>query len=191
MTSPKKPFHILGISGSINPGSTAARLLQAIARLAAQLAGLEFQFTVFEGIGDIPHFNPQQASSTTSEAVLTFRKLWKEADAAIICTPEYAYGMPGTLKNALDWLVSSGEIYHKPVSALSYSPSHIGGEHALSTLQLTLTAQNVAMTDVSSFPIPFIRQKLTLEGEIVDEELIGKFRTVLATLSEKNPDVVT
>ena len=180
MSSAKPPFRILGISGSINPGSTASRLLEAISKLA----GTNFKFTIYEGTGDIPHFNPQQAGSPNSEAVLNFRNLWKAADAVIICTPEYAYGMPGTLKNALDWLVASGEVYHKPVSALSYSPSHMGGEHALSTLQLTLTAQNAAMKDGSCFPIPFIRQKLTLEGEIVDEELKAKLRGVLELLSK-------
>ncbi len=180
MSSTDATFHILGISGSINPGSTAARLLEAISRLASPT----FHFTLYEGIGELPHFNPQQAHSPTSEAVLHFTNLWKQADAAIICTPEYAYGMPGTLKNALDWLVGSGVVYQKPVAALSYSPSGMGGEHALSTLQLTLTAQNATMKDGSCFPIPFIRQKLTLEGELVDEELTAKLKKVVALLAE-------
>tara|TARA_R110001606_G_scaffold398337_1_gene577156 strand:- start:9287 stop:9901 length:615 start_codon:yes stop_codon:yes gene_type:complete len=172
---------VLGISGSINSGATAGRLLQAIARLA----GTGFQFTIFEELGDIPHFNPQLSDSTTNEQVLAWRNLWKQADVVIICTPEYAFGMPGVLKDALDWLVGSGEVYHKPLAALSYSPSMMGGENALSTLLLTLKAQNADFDESTTSTIPAIRQRFSLEGEITDPSLSILFTKVLESLANK------
>jgi len=176
-----KTVKVLAISGSINPGAAAGRLLQAIARLA----GTGFQFTIFEGLGDIPHFNPQLSVSTTNEQVLAWRSLWKQADAVIICTPEYAFGMPGVLKNALDWLVGGGEVYHKPLAALSYSPSMMGGENALSTLLLTLRAQNADFDESTTSTIPAIRQRFTLEGEITDPALFSLLAKTLESLANK------
>jgi chromate reductase, NAD(P)H dehydrogenase (quinone) len=177
----QKPFNVLAISGSINPGSTAGRILQAMERLA----GAPFQFTIFEELGGIPHFNPQESDTTNSETVLRWRQLWREADAVIICTPEYAFGMPGVLKDALDWLVGSGEVYHKPLAALSYSPSMMGGENALSTLLLTLKAQNADFDQSTTSTIPAVRQRFTLEGEITDPALSSLFTKVFESLANK------
>tara|TARA_R110002012_G_scaffold270024_3_gene454306 strand:- start:11758 stop:12372 length:615 start_codon:yes stop_codon:yes gene_type:complete len=176
-----KTVKVLAISGSINPGATAGRLLQAI----EQLAGSRFQFTVFEGLGDIPHFNPQLSDSTTNEQVLAWRNLWKQADAVIICTPEYAFGMPGVLKDALDWLVGSGEVYHKPLAAFSYSPSMMGGENALSTLLLTMKAQNADFDESTTSTISAIRQRFSLEGKITDPTLSTLLTKVLQSLANK------
>jgi NAD(P)H-dependent FMN reductase len=177
----QKPFNVLAISGSINPGATAGRLLHAI----EQLAGPRFQFTIFEGLGSIPHFNPQQSDSTTNAQVLHWRTLWREADAVVICTPEYAFGMPGVLKDALDWLVGSGEVYHKPLAALSYSPSMMGGENALSTLLLTLKAQNADFDETTTSTIPAIRQRLTIEGQITDAALSHLLTKIIDSLADK------
>jgi chromate reductase, NAD(P)H dehydrogenase (quinone) len=177
----QKTLNVLAISGSINPGATAGRILQAMERLA----GAAIQFTIFEELGDIPHFNPQESDTTTSDAVLRWRQLWKQADAVIICTPEYAFGMPGVLKDALDWLVGSGEVYHKPLAALSYSPSMAGGENALSTLLLTLKAQNAAYDDSTTSTIPAVRQRFSLQGEITDPELQALFGRILDALAKK------
>ncbi|CAD5250509.1 NAD(P)H-dependent FMN reductase [Imperialibacter sp. EC-SDR9] len=176
-----KTVKVLAISGSINPGATAGRLLQAIERLA----GPGFQFAIFESLGGIPHFNPQQSDTITDKHVLHWRNLWKQADAVIICTPEYAFGMPGVLKDALDWLVGSGEVYHKPLAALSYSPSMMGGENALSTLLLTLKAQNADFDDSTTSTIPAIRQRFSLEGEITDPTLSTLLTKVLESLANK------
>ena len=177
----KRQIKVLGISGSINPGATAARLLQALNKLAGDV----IQLTIFEGLGGIPHFNPQQAETTDSEAVAEWRQFWKDSDAVVICSPEYAFGMPGVLKDALDWLVSTGEVYKKPLAAISYSPSAMGGEHALSTLLLTMTAQNADFDEHTTLKVPFVRKRFTLEGEIIDAELKASLEQVLKKLLEK------
>lgn len=104
------------------------------------------------------------------------------ADGVVICTPEYAFGMPGSLKNALDWLVSSGELWRKPVVALSASPSATGGEKAHAALLLTLTALEAQIVQAGSLTVPFVRAKLDAEGNVSDTATVEALRMVLEVL---------
>jgi len=76
--------------------------------------------------------------------------------------------MPGVLKNALDWAVSSGEFVGKAVATLSSSPSEFGGSRAHDSLLLTLTALSANVVEGASLTIPFVRKKLTANGEVID-----------------------
>ena len=105
------------------------------------------------------------------------------ADGVLICTPEYAYGMPGSLKNALDWAVSSGEFYGKPVAAISASPSATGGERALASLLLTLTALAAAVPEGGTISVPFVGKKLNAAGEVTDPDTTQALRAVLDALA--------
>ena len=90
------------------------------------------------------------------------------ADGVLICTPEYAYGIPGSLKNALDWLVTSGELWRKPVAALSASPSALGGEKAHAALMLNAVALEAEIVEAASLQIPFVHTKLNAQKEVSD-----------------------
>ena len=127
---------IVAISGSLRAGSTNTALVRAAAGLAPE--GMEV--AVYDGLGGLPHFSPERDGDAAPDAVRDLRALLGGADGVLICTPEYAFGMPGSLKNALDWLVTSGELWRKPVAALSASPSALGGEKAHAALVLTLSA---------------------------------------------------
>ena len=78
-------------------------------------SGVEFE--LYDGLGALPHFNPDldDGSVPLPAAVADLRSRLRAADAVLISTPEYAHGVPGTLKNALDWLVGDGELVGKPV----------------------------------------------------------------------------
>src|SRR4051812_37876556 len=93
---------ILAISGSLKSTSSNSNILKALSLYRKE----EIEFILFENLGELPHFNPEKEEGTL--AVAGFRKLLKEADGVVISTPEYAFGVPGVLKNALDWTVSSG-----------------------------------------------------------------------------------
>ncbi len=108
--------------------------------------------------GDLPLFSPDADTDSPALPVADLRDCIKTANAVIICTPEYAYGMPGALKNALDWLVSSGNLYSKPVAALSASPSQRGGDRALIWLLQTLTALGAEVPNGASFAVPFVQK---------------------------------
>ena len=75
-----------------------------------------------DGIGNLPHFNPELDKEPVPPAVADFRSKLNSSAGVVISTPEYAHGVPGALKNALDWLVASGELYEKPVALFSPSP---------------------------------------------------------------------
>ena len=114
--------HLLTVSGSLRTGSSNAALLAA----AAQLAPAGVTVSVYSELGVIPAFSPdlEQAPAPVPPAVAHWRAALAAADMILISSPEYAHGVPGALKNALDWVVGSVqcEIVNKPVVLLNASP---------------------------------------------------------------------
>jgi len=149
---------ILAIPGSLRDNSSSNLILKAIISMAPP----ELEIEIFNGVGDLPHFNDPQE---VPEAVIQFRKKVKQTDAILICTPEYAFGVPGSLKNALDWTVGSGEFVDKPVSLITASSQ---GEKGHAALLLILTAISANVIDDASLLISFVRSKLDSEGNIKD-----------------------
>jgi NAD(P)H-dependent FMN reductase len=108
---------ILAVSGSLRTASSNTALLRAAARLAPE--GVEV--ILYEGLASLPHFNPDLDdldAGTAPPAVMDFRSRLDASDGVLISSPEYAHGVPGALKNAIDWVVSSGEIYEKPLTPM-------------------------------------------------------------------------
>jgi len=98
-------------------------------------------------IGDIPHFNPdlERDDRPPPAAVSTLRAQIGSADGVLIASPEYAHSLPGVLKNALDWIVGSGELYDKPVAILCASPRPDGCVHGRGAIEQTLRAQGAVI----------------------------------------------
>jgi len=136
---------------------------------------------LYDGLGDLPHFSPEREPP---DAVKRLRARLGSADGVLICTPEYAYGIPGSLKNALDWLVFSGELWRKPVAALSASPSARGGEQAHAALVLTLSALEAQVVEAASLQIPFVTTKLNAEKEVSDPATLAALAASLMALVE-------
>ena len=171
-----KTIVIAAISGSLKSSSSNTNILRTIAGIAPD----HIKVKIVDGLDKLPHFNPDNDDQITS--VMHFRQHLKDADGVIFSTPEYAYGVPGVLKNALDWLVSSGELYEKPVAAISASPIFSGGDKALASLMLTLTALGANMIAESSLSIGYIKNKISESGEVKDAETIRELDTVLKGL---------
>ena len=169
---------VLAIAGSLRTQSFNAALVNAIAHLTPN----SNTYRIYTDLGNLPLFSPDLDSEHPPQAVFRLRQQISTADAVIICTPEYAYGMPGALKNALDWLVSSGSLYHKPVAAFSASPSGRGGDRALAWLLQTLTALDANVPAKASFSVPFIREKLAGD-RIVDIQTETQFSSAFQALS--------
>ena len=127
-------MRIFAVSGSLQAASSNTRFLQAARDLAPE--GVEVD--VFESVGALPHFNPDLVPS---RAVADFRERIAAADGVLIATPEYAHEMPGSLKNALDWVVGSGELYEQRVAIVVVSPRPNGGAYAREAVERTLHAQ--------------------------------------------------
>jgi chromate reductase, NAD(P)H dehydrogenase (quinone) len=170
---------ILGISGSLRAASSNARLLRAIAALAPE----GWTFTFFDQeIGRLPHFSPDldQEGASAAESVAEFRGLVRACDGVLISCPEYAHGVPGAFKNALDWLVSSGELSAKPVALLMASPS--GAEYARAALTPTLEVLEADLVFEASLVFA-AAQHLGANGQLIDAELIDAVERSLAALA--------
>ena len=174
-------MNILGISGSLRADSSNTGLVRA----AALLAPSPMEFTLYDGLGSLPHYSPELDHDDPPESVQALRRQLRAADGVFVCTPEYAHGMPGSLKNALDWLVSSGEFDGgKPTAALSASPSFLGGDKAHAWLVQILTVLGAWIPEGGSLIVPFVRTKVTAEGEVSDPELRESLIVVLQALAK-------
>ncbi|MBK8610092.1 MAG: NAD(P)H-dependent oxidoreductase [Chitinophagaceae bacterium] len=173
-----KIINIVAISGSLNPNSSNSNIIITIKSLAPANVVIK----IWEGLDELPHFNPSTKEEIIS--VNNFRQQIREADGVIFSTPEYAFGVPGVLKNALDWLVFSGELNEKPVIAISASPLYTGGDKSLASLLLTLTALGANKNTLSSISIGNVKNKMNEAGEITDQETISSLQIILATLLE-------
>jgi chromate reductase len=164
---------ILAISGSLRQGSSNHAILTYLGSIVP--AGIEY--TIYNDLALIPPFDPGLDTDTPPVAVANLRKLLTEADGLIICTPEYAFGVPGSLKNMLDWLVSSSTLVDKPVALITAS---LGGEHAHASLLLTLGALSANVVEGGTLLIQFIRSKMDAEGNIKDVETVKKLKNLLS-----------
>ena len=171
-------MNILAISGSLRAGSTNTSLLRA----AAELTPPNVTVTLYDGLEQLPPFSPERDKENTSEPVNSLRLLIQQADAVLFCTPEYIHGIPGTLKNMLDWLASSGEFVDKPVGVISASPSDLGGSRAHASLSYTLTVLTATVLESASLIVPFTRQRLDADGQVKDPVLIQELRAVVDAL---------
>lgn len=172
-------MRILAMSGSLNTGGTITTFVRAVMTLAPD----GMTFTLYDGLGTLPHFAPDRDGDDPPAPVAHIRGLLREADGVLICTPEYAYGMPGSLKNAFDWIVSSGEFVDKPVAALSASPYPTGGERAHASLLLTLTALCASVPEGGTLTVPLVRTKMDANGTLTDTATMEAGRAVLDALA--------
>src|SRR6059036_648681 len=115
-----QPLRLLAISGSLRSASSNTTMLHALQAIAP--AGVIV--SLYDGLGDLPYFNPDLDGETNTppQSVGQLRTQIGQADGLLISSPEYAHGVPGVLKNALDWLVSDAAMIYKPIGLLNASP---------------------------------------------------------------------
>lgn len=168
---------ILAISGSTRKVSSNLNLIKAIAELAAET----FELEIFEGLADLPHFNPDLDNEDVPETVSDFRNQLRAAAGILICTPEYAVGVPGTLKNAIDWTVSSMEFSQKPVALITAS---LSGEKAHQSLLGTLLIIEAKMTAATQLLISYIKMKVNDKCKITDRETLERVIELIKSMKE-------
>jgi len=173
-------MNILAISGSLKSDSSNSSVLRALSVLGNDF-NMKFHF--FNGLDALPHFSPER-DGDHHDSVNYLRSEVKKADGVVICTPEYAFGIPGVLKNALDWLVSTGELNEKSVAAISASPLTSGGDKAQASLMNTLTALGCHVSEKSKLQIPMVRKKIDVNSNILDATFRIELQEVLLALKE-------
>ena len=170
MSSTRKK--IVAISGSTRAESVNLHILEAIAAMYED----QLDCSVFTGIDRIPHFNPDLDTETPPATVTEFRKLIEEADGVIICTPEYVFSLPGSLKNALEWMVSTIIFTNKPTALITASSS---GQKAHEALQLVIKTIGARTSPETSLLIGAPKTKISVEGVITDETTLHQIRSLM------------
>ncbi|WP_432140450.1 NADPH-dependent FMN reductase [Streptomyces sp. bgisy084] len=159
-------MRLLALSGSLRARSSNGAVLRSA-------------LTFWDGpaatadIGALPHFNPDLdgEDATPPAPVAALRTAAATADALLLVSPEYAHGVPGVLKNALDWLVSSGECVGKPVAVITASPFPTGGDHANVQLREILRMMSGEVVTAACREIPAIGPKVDPTTERVKDEV--------------------
>ncbi len=177
----EKPFQILAISGSLRGASSNTAILKAV----QQLAPANLEIVLFEGLGELPHFNPD-LELNPPPTVLEFQHLLKTSSAVVISSPEYAHGVPGSLKNALDWLVGSKELIGKPTALFGVTAR---GAFVQASLRETLTVMMANLVEAACIEIPLPSRNSTaseIANHLECSSLITTALEALATAFEQN-----
>ncbi|HEY4220560.1 MAG TPA: NADPH-dependent FMN reductase [Myxococcota bacterium] len=168
-------IRLLGIAGSLRATSSNAAIMRAARRDGVDL-------DVYEGLGALPHFSPDLDVDPLPPEVAGLRARIASADAIFVSSPEYAHGMPGSLKNALDWLVSAQEALNKRAMLLSASPGGAAFAHA--QLLEVLRTMNLDVVDAGAHV--FTRARLDERGNVVDAPILAALDAGLKTLRARS-----
>ena len=175
---------LLLISGSLRGGSTNS----ATMRTAAAFPPAGVEATTYDGMGRLPHFNPDDDPADgvgLDPEVAALRAALTEADALLLSTPEYAGALPGSFKNLLDWTVGGGQTYEMPVAWINVSgkaaPS--GGADAHDSLRKVLGFTGAQIVEDAVLRLPLSRDDVGADGLIGDHAIRQRIAGVLVTLA--------
>lgn len=166
-------MNILGISGSASQHSSNVKLLNSIAELLSEKHSVE----IYQELYKFPLYTPEQQNEGMPELVNLLRDRIAVADLVIISTPEYNHNIPAVLKNMLEWLTDSGELFGKRVLPITFTPKAPRGEHALKSLQMSLKAQNAKLISEANFyktDVEFVDDII-----ILPEEMKAMFSSII------------
>jgi chromate reductase len=156
-------LRLLAISGSLRAASHNSALLRALARLAPP----DIEITLYAGMSSLPLFNPD-IEATDPKSVAELRKRIIAAEGLIIASPEYAHGVTGVIKNALDWMVGNESFVNKPVMLLNASPR---AAIAPAALRVTIETMSARVVDDASITVPILGSGLDEDGIVSHPEI--------------------
>lgn len=180
MTAPRLhtpvSLRILAIAGSLRAHSTNRAATEAAALLAP--SGVEL--SLYGELADLPPFDPDREGHDLPDIVARLRSGVGAADALLLCVPEYAHGIPGVFKNALDWLVGSLEFPGKVIALVNTSPRAV---HADAQLREVLVTMSAVISPGASLVLPLPNRSIDRDGILADPDLVATLRRVLAALA--------
>jgi len=168
---------LLLISGSLRAGSTNAAALAT----AATVTPDDVDAVVYEGMADLPHFNPDDDRDPLDPAVADLRSSIASSDAVLFCTPEYAGALPGSFKNLLDWTVGDGETTGKRVGWINISAAG-GALGAHESLGVVARYTDFHVVDDACVNVPVGRADIGDDGLVTDSALRRQIADAVATL---------
>jgi len=178
--SESKPaaVRVLAVSGSLRAASSNTAVLHAMVALAPD----DVTVAVYDRLAELPPFNPDLdvEGATPPAVVADLRARIGAADAIVISSPEYAHGVPGALKNALDWLVSSLEFPGKPVALVNVSARSVHAQAQLTEILTTMSARLVAP---ASLTLPLDGRRLDAAEMRADPEIAAALTAAIDALA--------
>ena len=169
-------MNILSLCGSIRKDSTNMAVLKAVQNIFP----VRCEWTHFD-IDQLPYFDPHlQFSADTPKIVQTLRAEAYKAKYIVISTPEYAHGIPGILKNALEWLVCE-ETMKK--SVVVFIATTTDGDHVKQYLLETLTTMDMLAGLETTFVVKSARNRVSKAGEFIDSQLQAEVSQFLQRLT--------
>jgi chromate reductase, NAD(P)H dehydrogenase (quinone) len=164
---PKKK--VFAICGSTRVRSANLTIIQYMAGIAAD----QIEVEIYNDLARLPHFNPDLDKESAPEIVEVLRDKIKNADGVLICTPEYVFSLPGALKNAIEWCVSTTIFSEKPVVLITASAS---GAKAHESLQLVMKTIYADVRDEAQLLIQGAKGKVNDKGEVSDVDTVLKLK---------------
>ncbi len=165
------------ISGSTRDTSTNTAALRTIAAIAPP----EIETRVYGGLVELPAFIP--GDQPAPPAVAALRTELGAADAVLICTPEYAGMIPGSLKNLLEWTVGAGDLYGKPVAWINVATEG-RGDAAVATLRTVLGYVGADIAESACGRITMLRDMVGVDGTVADPGVRERLGSAVAALAE-------
>lgn len=169
--------HIFAIIGSASKNSSNLRLVEKIATLSDE----DFNFTIFDSLAALPHFDPELSLENTPQEVLNFREAILKADGILISTPEYIFSIPSGLKNAIEWCVATTVFSGKPLGIVTASASGIKGHEEL---QLIMSTLDTRFNEHTLLLIPGIKGKIDAAGNITDRNTERELKVFVKTFQD-------
>lgn len=165
------PIKLLALSGSLRKLSYNSAALQALQQLAPE----HIHIQMFDRLGELPLFNPDEEEEPGA-AVLTLKSALADADGLIVASPEYAHGISGVMKNALDWLVSGEEFIDMPVMLINTSPR---AHHAQDALREVITTMSGHIIDSACVSVSLLSSRLDSKGIVGDPDISRQLTAAL------------
>jgi chromate reductase len=173
----KAVMQVLAISGSLRAWSSNSAALQAASLLAPE----GMSIALYSGLDNLPHFNPDRDHEPLPTTVAELRERVAGSDGLLISSPEYAHGIPGSLKNALDWLVGSTDFAGKPVVIINTAPRAVHADAQLREVLVTMAARLVGE---KSFALPLSGKQINAAGIADDPETALALRYAMGALAD-------
>ena len=170
---------ILAISGSTKKGSSCEKVLNVLSERHNDIFDLE----IFNHLDQLPHFNPDQ-SEHPPENIRMIRSAIETADGVVFCTPEYVFSLPGSLKNIIEWSVSTTIFTSKPTAMIIAATS---GEKAFESLELILKTIESRLAEDCKVLIKGVKGRFNERDELdkdVTQELDRLAKGLISSIEE-------
>lgn len=169
--------NIITIVGSAAAASSSHKIVGFLKTLLDD----EIRLLVFDRLKELPHFDPTESTERPPIEIIALRQIIQDADAVLICSPEYIFSIPSGLKNLLEWTVATTIWMDKPVAIITASTD---GEHTHKQLQLLLRTLGASVEANTCLHIPAVKSKINQEGQITDPDTQAALTCLATALQE-------